>query len=506
MQVIFAQQIQKYFTSFKYDIFTDTENINLGDNWDTTIETNISSCDIFVVIVTYGALQSPHIDNEVLQAQREKKRIIPCVHRTIKENSIKWGLNKIQGVEFDDKFELARNLYAKIVQNKNAVNINSDTPKIKNNSGTTRLGSDQEVASVNANKSKSKSDFSLVDPQKTKGVNLKVLIPIIAVVAGVIITIAIFAIPNNHSPLANAGQNQTVNGGYVVTLDGSASKDADNDPLRYLWTQTGGEPVKMNDANTSTATFVAPTEPSIADKSTQSSLTFKLTVTDSKNTANSDYITVKVKHVPLANKSPVADAGEDQVVGSGAIVTLNGSNSKDPEGELLKYSWIQDTGIPVSLDGKDKAVASFTTPEISSDTTYTFKLTVSDKDGAMSYDDVKVTQKHFVPLSNSNTEPLNLVFSTAFIPEAVRSPNLKAFTHSVTVWLNSTLPSLSKIKNVTYFTKEGFTTLADTKTGSFSPADKFRISFNAFDGFPLDAKVYFNDGRTQNLSTKIVLR
>ena len=87
----FAHQIQRYFTGFKYNIFTDTDNINLGDVWDTTIENNISSCDIFVVIVTYGALQSPHVENEVLQAQREKKKIIPCIHRTITDNSIKWG-------------------------------------------------------------------------------------------------------------------------------------------------------------------------------------------------------------------------------------------------------------------------------------------------------------------------------------------------------------------------------------------------------------------------------
>ena len=79
----FAEQIQRYFRGFKYDIFTDTNNINLGDIWDTIIEKNISNCDIFVVIVTYGDLQSPHVENEILQAQREKKKIIPCIHRTI---------------------------------------------------------------------------------------------------------------------------------------------------------------------------------------------------------------------------------------------------------------------------------------------------------------------------------------------------------------------------------------------------------------------------------------
>lgn len=122
----FAEAISKYLISLRYDIFTDIGSISAGDVWNTAIESNISNCDIFVVIVTYGALYSPHVDKEVLQAQREKKRIIPCLHRTLRHGEMKWGLNKIQGVEFDDKFELTRNLYSKILQNKNAVNDRSD--------------------------------------------------------------------------------------------------------------------------------------------------------------------------------------------------------------------------------------------------------------------------------------------------------------------------------------------------------------------------------------------
>ena len=96
----FADQIQRHLSSFKYDIFTDVKSIPAGEVWSNTIETNISDCDIFVVIVTDGALQSPHVENEVLQAQGQKKKIIPCFLRGINPNKIKWGLEKIQGVEF----------------------------------------------------------------------------------------------------------------------------------------------------------------------------------------------------------------------------------------------------------------------------------------------------------------------------------------------------------------------------------------------------------------------
>jgi hypothetical protein len=61
-------------------------------------------------------LNSTHVQNEVLQAQSGRKRIIPCIHRRVIRSDMKWGLNKIQGVEFDDRFELARNLYSKILR------------------------------------------------------------------------------------------------------------------------------------------------------------------------------------------------------------------------------------------------------------------------------------------------------------------------------------------------------------------------------------------------------
>jgi tetratricopeptide (TPR) repeat protein len=106
----------------KIDVFTDIANIKPGEVWTKSVATNISNCDIFVVIVTYGALDSPHVDNEVLQAQREEKTIIPCFYEELEESErAKWGLNEIQGVEFEDKSELALRLFSKILEHANVL-------------------------------------------------------------------------------------------------------------------------------------------------------------------------------------------------------------------------------------------------------------------------------------------------------------------------------------------------------------------------------------------------
>ena len=137
----FADQIHRHLSSFKYDIFTDVNSIKVGEIWSNTIEENISNCDIFAVIVTHGALLSPHVEREVLQAQREKKKIIPCFLRGLNPNRIKWGLEKIQGVEFNDKFELARNLYSKIDIESNISGKNEPIFPNRQDQGGEKLGS-----------------------------------------------------------------------------------------------------------------------------------------------------------------------------------------------------------------------------------------------------------------------------------------------------------------------------------------------------------------------------
>ena len=91
------------------------------------------------------------------------------------------------------------------------------------------------------------------------------------------------------------------------------------------------------------------------------------------------------------NQAPNSVAGASQTVGSGDSVTLNGSQSNDPDGDGITYAWTQAMGPAVTLSNANTEIASFTAPSVSSDTLLRFELTVSDTVGLTDTATVSVT-------------------------------------------------------------------------------------------------------------------
>ena len=183
-------------------------------------------------------------------------------------------------------------------------------------------------------------------------------------------TIALTVTPVNDRPIARPGADQTVNEGVPVTLDGSASSDADGDPLTWLWAQVSGPAVELAGVDTAQVSFVAPEAPRGGI-----TLTFRLIVADGAMESEPALVNVIVKNI---NHAPVAEAGPDQRVGSGAPVTLDGSRSYDPDADPITYRWTQVDGPLVELASADNALATFITPIVGAATTLTFELEVSD--------------------------------------------------------------------------------------------------------------------------------
>ena len=96
---------------------------------------------------------------------------------------------------------------------------------------------------------------------------------------------------------------------------------------------------------------------------------------------------------PTGNNSPIADAGPDQLgVWEGALVTLDGSGSSDPDGDPLRYRWNQYSGERVALSSRDVANPTFTAPEgLTAEAVLSFRLLVTDPSGRFDSDTVTVT-------------------------------------------------------------------------------------------------------------------
>ena len=101
---------------------------------------------------------------------------------------------------------------------------------------------------------------------------------------------------SNQPPIVNAGTDATVNEGVTVQLNGSASKDPNNSPLTYQWTQTAGPSVTLTNAITAYPSFIAP-----SGLTHDQALTFQLTVNDGTFSSSADLVNIMVH---AANPSP----------------------------------------------------------------------------------------------------------------------------------------------------------------------------------------------------------
>ena len=211
----------------------------------------------------------------------------------------------------------------------------------------------------------------------------------------------------NQAPIANAGSDLQVNERTQVTLDGTRSSDDDGTVTGYSWTQTAGTNVDLSNAAAASPTFVAP------QVTANEGLTFSLTVTDDDGAASTaDTVTITVQKVMASNRDPVADAGDDLPANENTPVQLDGSDSVDPDGDPLTYSWVHAGGLAVTdLTGANTASPMFTAPEVgTSGGTVLFRLTVSDGNGGSDTDTVTITVND-APVSDT-TPPTPTVASS----------------------------------------------------------------------------------------------
>ena len=185
--------------------------------------------------------------------------------------------------------------------------------------------------------------------------------------------VSVLASVANSLPVAKAGATQNVVVGTSVTLDGTASTDANGDSLTYKWSllyKPTGSLASLTSASSSKPTFTA---------DTVGTFVVSLIVNDGK--ADSAEVSSTTVIAEALNAAPVANAGPAQTVLIGATVTLTGAASTDANADKLTYKWVlttRPTGSTVTL-----SYTSVVSPTFKADVAGVFVASLIVNDGKL---------------------------------------------------------------------------------------------------------------------------
>ena len=198
----------------------------------------------------------------------------------------------------------------------------------------------------------------------------------------------------NTAPEASAGVTQNVTTGSLVTLDGSGSRDANNESLTYIWQMTAvpaGSLAALSSTTSAKPTFTA---------DVTGNYTVSLLVNDGKASSPASIVTV---YASLNNAAPVANAGTNQSVGIGSVVTLDGTASSDANRDTLTYKWT--IGSVPSGSSATLSSAISPNPKFTADVagTYSAILMVNDGkvDSTVSVVTVTASAANSAPVANA---------------------------------------------------------------------------------------------------------
>ena len=208
-------------------------------------------------------------------------------------------------------------------------------------------------------------------------------------------------VTENTVPVADAGADQAAPLGEVVTLDGSGSSDADNDPLLFSWTlitTPTGSLAAFNDPNAESPSFTL---------DVPGTYVAELMVNDGAADSAPDQV-----QIDTLNSAPTADAGPDQTVPVGTTVTLSGGGSNDPDNDALTYTWAL-TSVPAdSLAELNDPAAAAPTFTVDVPGTYFAQLIVNDGTEDSAPDEVQIVTGNTAPVADAGPDQIALVGAT----------------------------------------------------------------------------------------------
>jgi PKD repeat protein len=164
-------------------------------------------------------------------------------------------------------------------------------------------------------------------------------------------------------PTADANGPYNGRVGVALTFDGTASSDPDGTIARYDWAFGDGN-IALDAGPTPSYTYPA-----------GGKYIVKLTVTDDSGETDVDVTTATVG---IGNLPPQADAGDSVSVKVRRDITFDGTDSSDPDGNIVSYAWEFGDG--------NTGTGPRPTHRYAGNSKYLVTLTVTDNDGATSSD------------------------------------------------------------------------------------------------------------------------
>jgi len=189
--------------------------------------------------------------------------------------------------------------------------------------------------------------------------------------------------------------------------------------------------------------------------------------------------------VASGNRLPMADAGPDFNAATGALVTLNGSNSSDPDGDPLAFSW-QFLSVPPASTVTNAALANPATAALSftTDVDGPYELALEVSDGQMTDVDtatVTAATANVPPNADAGPDQSAVIGQIVDLDGQVSSdadagPSPLAFR-----WFFVAVPPLSTLTDINI-------TGAATALASFASdvAGPFRVGLEVDDGADTD--------------------
>jgi hypothetical protein len=238
------------------------------------------------------------------------------------------------------------------------------------------------------------------------------------------------------APTANAGPNQTVAHGTLVTLNGSGA-DPQQLPLTFTWSliaRPAGSAAPLSSIHSPNATFVA---------DQPGTYVAQLVVSNGSLTSNPATVTITTTNTP-----PVADAGANRAVATGVVVVLDGSNSSDADHDPITWSWSlisRPAGSTAVLQGAGTVSPSFFADVAG---TYVAQLIVSD--GFTTSNPSTVTITAGTAGISLSPNPLNISNSSAVLVITLASP---APAGGISLTVTSSNPGVASVPGSVFLTE-----------------------------------------------------